>query len=116
MKSKSMISRPPPKSDEVDFNIKLYDSPHPDGSDDSFVDSYDLNDITPTIPTFHFGDIMMADEAMTVGHGFPKQLPWLENHGESSSLMENGSVFGENTKVIQEHLLTTNPDCLLLFI
>jgi len=53
---------------------------------------------------------MMADEAMTFGHGFPKQLPWLENHGESSSLMENGSVFGENTKVIQEHLLTTNPD------
>lgn len=47
MKSKSMVFTPPPKSDEVDFNIKLYDSPHPDGSDDSFVDSYDLNDITP---------------------------------------------------------------------
>ena len=47
MKSKSMVFRPPPKSDEVDFNIKLYDSPHPDRSDDSFVDSYDLSDITP---------------------------------------------------------------------
>lgn len=47
MKSKSMVFTPPPKSDEVDFNIKLYDLPHPDRTDDSFVDSYDLNDITP---------------------------------------------------------------------
>ena len=47
MKSKTVVLRPPPKSDEGDFNFRLYDSPHPDRSDGSFVDSYDLNDITP---------------------------------------------------------------------
>ena len=58
----------------------------------------------------------MSDEAMTVSYGFPEQLSWLENHGESNNLMENGSVFEENTQVIQQNFWTTNPDRLLLFI
>ncbi|XP_067052788.1 uncharacterized protein [Acropora muricata] len=142
---KTLVIRPPPESD--DFSFKLYgcddryqDSPHPDSSDGSFSESCDLDAITPTIPTYHYSEIMMPDEGPVgsqpllnsdnqrncngdfMNSGLPKQLSWLEyNAGkefvqallETNGLTANGSVFGENTQAIQQHFMTTNPGGLM---